>query len=57
MTRKHFNSIAKSIKDQIAAEPQNKKVIESYVKNNLVYVLWGYNRNFNKSRFLDACGL
>lgn len=57
MTKKHFIAVAATIKGQRSGQP------DSVVNEALDAVAWGLagtfaglNPNFDKRRFLDACG-
>ena len=54
MTRKHFNPIAKAIKDSTLAKDTtliNKRELVA----ELQHIFAGFNSNFDRLRFYDAC--
>jgi hypothetical protein len=54
MTRKHFNPIAKAIKDTTLAK-DTTLINKSQLISELQYIFAGFNSNFDRTRFFDAC--
>ena len=58
MTRKHFEGIAQAINDEI--RPYDSRAIQSTVYNiidNIADYCQSQNLNFDRERFLEACGI
>lgn len=58
MTRKHFAAIANTIKTRLEnVDSDTERLLIRDLANDLASELAGFNPNFNRSRFLSACGL
>ena len=57
MTKKHFESIAKALKDTCYMNDVNHISISSMFIEFLLLYFKEENKNFDEKRFLDACGL
>lgn len=70
MQRRHFNAIARACSDvkervnrqgmherHTAAELQAMETAIDTVSKQLANTLWAFNDNFDKARFLAACGV
>ena len=53
MTRKHFNAIAAAIK---AMQGQTDRAALLFMANRMADTFKTLNPEFNRTRFLDACG-
>lgn len=56
MTKKHFIAIAAQIADEMAASPEARPAL-SRLARTLCIEFRGINPNFDRGRFLDACGV
>jgi len=61
MTRKHFEAIAKVMRDEIeiyrANGDQYGEQVATHTARALTYMCVASNPRFNRSRFLAACGV
>jgi hypothetical protein len=61
MTRKHFEKIAATMKESLDASRDGGTVGEACAVQVLIYKLAsdfaGFNDNFNRIKFLEACGV
>ena len=57
MTKKHFESIAKALKDTCYTNDMNNISISAIFIEFLLLYFKEENKNFDEKRFLDACGL
>ena len=54
MTRKHFNPIAKAIKETTLAK-DTTLINKNELISELQFIFAGFNSNFDRNRFFDAC--
>jgi len=58
MTRKHFEAIAKTVRDVAAvADTPEARAAVVLMAERLADDFAGFNSNFNRRRFLQACGM
>ena len=57
MTKKHFESIAKALKDTCYTNDMNNISISAIFIEFLLLYFKEENKNFDEERFLNACGL
>jgi len=61
MTRKHFEAIAKVMRDEIeiyrANGDQYGEQVATHTARALTYMCAASNPRFDRARFLDACGV
>lgn len=57
MTKKHYEAIAKIIQLYKAIESHSDKRMCYYIAHDLADYFQTDNKNFNRERFLEACGI
>ncbi|MBW2636023.1 MAG: hypothetical protein JRC86_00605 [Deltaproteobacteria bacterium] len=57
MTRKHFEVIAANIRATFEQSTEEQKNAVRSLASDLASEFAGFNPNFNRSRFLGACGM
>jgi hypothetical protein len=57
MTRKHFEALARAVKEAAHRDDLTGPEAAAYIAETLAMEVRAFNPNFNRARFLRACGV